>query len=58
MIGLPLSVFAVNETVIWFVPAAIEVSDGAAGTVAGMATDDSGDGALVPIAFVAVTVHE
>ena len=56
--GLPLSAFGVNDTVISVLPAAADVSDGAAGTVAGIAASEAGDGALVPIAFVAVTVHE
>ena len=53
-----MSPFGVNETVISLLPAAVEASDGGAGTVAGIAASETGDGALVPIAFVAVTAHE
>ena len=57
VIGLPLSLFGENDTVISAVPAVAAVSDGAAGTVDGVTPSEAGEGALVPTALLAVTVQ-
>jgi hypothetical protein len=53
----PLSAGGVNATETEFTPLVAVPMTGWSGTVAGTAVFDGSDGELVPIAFVAVTVH-
>jgi len=46
-----------NDTVIRWLPGATDACRGADGTVLGTTAVDAGEGAPVPLAFVAVTVH-
>jgi len=57
VIGLPPSNGATNDTVTCALPPDTVGCAGASGTRFGTTTADAGDGALVPFAFVAVTVH-
>jgi len=57
VIGRPPSAGAENDTVITPFPTASVGCAGASGTVLGLTAPDVGDDALVPFAFVAVTVH-
>ena len=57
VIALPLSAPAVNATVTEPLPRVTLVIVGGSGTAAGVVGRDGSDAALVPIAFVAVTVH-
>ena len=57
MIMLPPSAGATNDTVNCPFPTPAVGCAGAAGIVLGTTGADAGDGALVPFAFVAVTVH-
>ena len=53
----PLLAGAVKVTLTWAFPAVAVPMVGAPGTVAGVTLFDAADGALVPMAFVAVTVQ-
>src|SRR5260221_242033 len=57
VIALPLLAPAVNATRTDVLPRVTLVIVGASGTVAGTTAADAGEGALVPIALVAVIVH-
>ena len=52
----PFDAGAVQDTVAWALPAVAVTAVGAPGTVAGVTLLDASDAALVPTAFVAVTV--
>ena len=56
MVEPPFDAGAVNVTVACALPAVAVAPVGAPGTVAGVTLFDAADGALVPIALVAVTV--
>ncbi len=57
VIALPPSNGATNATLICAFPAVTVGCAGGSGTRLGTTTSDAGDGALVPFAFVAVSVH-
>jgi hypothetical protein len=54
----PLEAGAVNDTLACALPGVAETPVGAPGTVAGVTVFEAAEGTLLPIALVAITVHE